>query len=83
MALTEETKVDKVEVVGDFKHVQVRMARCIYDNGEEISRAFHRCVVGPGEDCSEQNAEVQAICALVHTPEVIAAYEAHVASQEV
>ena len=82
MALTEETKVDKVEVTGDFKHVGVRMARVIYDNGVEISRSFHRCVVAPGEDCMDQNAEVQAICALVHTPEVIAAYQAHVASQE-
>ena len=81
--MLEETKVDKVEVVGDFKHVQIRMARVIYDNDVEISRNFHRCAIAPGGDCSEQNAEVQAICALVHTPEVIAAYEAHVASQEV
>lgn len=81
MALSEQTEIGKVEIVGPFKHVQVRMDRVILDNGEEISRQYHRCVIAPGEDCSEQNAEVQAICALVHTQEVIDAYQAHLAEQ--
>ena len=42
MALTEETIQDKIEIVGDYKHVQVRTATVIKRNGEEISRSFHR-----------------------------------------
>ena len=81
MALTEETLVDKIEVVGEFAHVQVRTATVIKRDGEEISRSFHRHVVGPGDDYSNEGAKVQAICAAVHTQEVIDAYQAHLAAQ--
>lgn len=83
MALTEQTVLGELRVKGDFKHVEVRMDRVIYDNNTEVARKTHRCVISPGSDCSEQCAEVQAICDIVHTPEVIAAYQAHVANQEV
>ena len=81
MALTEETAVDKIEVVGDYSHVQVRTATIIKKDGVEISRSFHRHVVAPGQDYSGEDQKVQDICAVVHTPEVIAAYEAHLAEQ--
>ena len=48
MALTEESFADKIEVVGDFAHVQVRVATVIKRDGEEISRSFSRHVVAPG-----------------------------------
>jgi hypothetical protein len=48
----------------------------------EISRSYHRHVIAPGADYSNEATEVQAICAAVHTDEVIAAYEAHLAAQE-
>jgi hypothetical protein len=83
MALTEETGVDKIEVVGDFSHVQVRVATVIKRDGEEISRSFHRHVVAPGDDYSAEDAKVQAICAAVHTQEVIDAYAAHMEAQNV
>ena len=83
MALTERTVEDKIEIVGDYKHIQVRTATVIERDGVEISRSFSRYVVSPGDDVSGESAEVQAIVAAVHTAEVIAAYEAHVASQEV
>jgi len=83
MALTERTVEDKIEIVGDYKHIQVRTATVIERDGVEISRSFHRHVVAPGADVSGESAEVQAIAAAVHTAEVIAAYQAHVASQEV
>ena len=82
MALTEETVQDKIEIVGDFKHVQVRTATVIKRDGVEISRSFSRHVVAPGDDVSGESAEVQAICAAVHTPEVIAAYQEHVANSQ-
>jgi len=83
MALTERTVEDKIEIVGDYKHLQVRTAVVIERDGVEISRSFSRHVVSPGDDVSGESAEVQAIAAAVHTAEVIAAYQAHVASQEV
>ena len=76
MALTERTEEDKIEIVGQYKNVQVRTATIIERDGVEISRSFHRHVVSPGEDTSSQSAEVQAICAAVHTAEIIAAYQA-------
>ena len=82
MALTEDTVQDKIEIVGDFKHVQVRTATVIKRDGVEISRSFHRHVIAPGDDVSGEPAEVQAICAAVHTAEVIAAYQAHVANSQ-
>ena len=81
MALTEESFADKVEIVGDFAHVQVRTATVIKRDGEEISRSFHRHVVAPGDDYSAEDAKVQAVCAAVHTQDVIDAYAAHMEAQ--
>ena len=47
MALTEETLQDKIEIVGDYKHVQVRTATVIKRDGTEISRGYSRHVVAP------------------------------------
>jgi hypothetical protein len=82
MALTEETIVDKVEVVGEFNHVQVRTATVIKRDGTEISRSFQRHVVTPGDDYSAEDGKVQGICAAVHTQAVIDAYNTHLAEQE-
>jgi phage host-nuclease inhibitor protein Gam len=82
MALTEETVQDKIEIVGDFKHVQVRTATVIKRDGVEISRSFSRHVVAPDADITGESTEVQNICNVVHTDEVKAAYAAHLAAQE-
>lgn len=82
MALTERTTEDKIEIVGEFKHIQVRTATIIERDGVEISRSFHRHVIAPDADVSGESAEVQAIAATVHTDEVKAAYAAHLAAQE-
>ena len=82
MALTEETVQDKIEVVGDFKHIQVRTATIIKRDGTEISRSFHRHVVAPdisADDLANESADVQAIAAQVHTDAVKTAYAAHLA----
>ena len=84
MALTEETVQDKIEVVGDFKHVQVRTATVIKRDGVEISRSFSRHVVAPdisSTDLANESAEVQAICNAVHTQAVKNAYAAHLTSE--
>jgi len=84
--LTEETIQDKIEIVGAFKHIQIRTARVIYDDGTEISRSFSRHVVAPdisADDLDNESAEVQAICNAVHTDAIKTAYAEHLANQEI
>ena len=75
MALDKQTKIDRVEVVENGT-VQVRQATIITDNGNQVSRTYHRWCIAPGEDYSTQEQQVQDICRVSHTPEVIAAYQA-------
>jgi len=86
MALTEETIQDKIEVVGDYKMVQVRTATVIKRDGTEISRSYHRHVVAPNisaDDLANESTEVQSICNAVHTDAIKAAYATHLENQEV
>ena len=77
MALTKVVTQDKIEIVGEFKHIQVRTCTKVLEDGVELSSGFHRHVVTAGQDYSAESAEVQAICAAVHTDAVVAAYAAH------
>jgi hypothetical protein len=75
MSLEKQTVVDKIEVVENGS-VQVRIATRIVEDGNVISTSYHRHVVAPGQDYSQEDARVQAICAATHTAEVVAAYQA-------
>ena len=83
MALTKETIEDKIEIVGDYKSIQVRTATIIKEGAEEISRSFHRkvldCVSSSYDgsswthndtDISGESTEVQAICNVVWTDSI-------------
>ena len=81
MALTERSENDKIEVVGQYKAVQVRRATVIERDGVEVSRSFHRHVLQPGTvgvgtdqltdtDISGEDADVQAICTAAWTDAV-------------
>jgi hypothetical protein len=80
--LTEKQVEDKIEIVGDYKHIQIRTATIIERDGVEISRSFHRHVVSPLDDISGESAEVQAIASAIHTDELKAAYQAHLDAQQ-
>ena len=67
--------VDLIEVVENGT-IQVRTKTAIMEDGKQISGAFHRHVVVPGADYSQEDAKVKAICAAVHTADVIATYQA-------
>ena len=67
--------VDLIEIV-ENNCIQVRTKTVIKEDGVEISSKFHRHVVAPGDDYSAKDVRVKAICAILHTPEVIAAYQA-------
>jgi hypothetical protein len=82
MALEKVSVVDRIEVVENGS-IQVRTKTAIKEDGVEISSKFHRHVVVPGADVSAEDVKVQAIAASIHTPAVIAAYEAVQAAQGV
>jgi len=81
MALTERFENDKIEVVGQYKAIQVRRATVIERDGVEINRSFHRHVLQPGTvaegtstltdtDISGEDADVQSICTAAWTDAV-------------
>ena len=76
MALEKVITEDKIEICGEFKAVQVRTCTKVLEDGVELSSGFHRHVVTAGDDYSNESAEVQAICAAMHTDAVVAAYQA-------
>lgn len=75
MALTEQSAVDKIEVL-ESGVVQVRVANRVLRDGEIIATTYHRHCVTPGQDYSAEDARVKAICKSTHTAAVIAAYQA-------
>ena len=81
MATTKETQIAKIEVVGDYKAVQIATDTVIKEDGTELSRSRHRHVVHPDQDITGEDAEVQAVCNAVWTDEVKAAWETFKASQ--
>jgi hypothetical protein len=84
MALNKTVLEDKIEIVGIHKAVEIRTVTVVYENGIELSRSKpHRHVVSAGDDYSNESAEVQAICAAVHTDAVISAKAEHAAANEV
>jgi hypothetical protein len=80
MALTERTEIDQIEIVGGW-NIQVRQATTIERDGVEIAKTFHRWVLTPDMDISDQPSNVQAIANAAWTPEVKAAYETFKAEQ--
>ena len=82
MSLIEKTIVDKIEVVGIYKFVQVREDKQIVDDAIDevkVRGQWHRYVLTPTDDLSGQPADVQAIANAVWTDEIKAAYAAHLA----
>jgi len=76
MALEKVISEDKIEIVGPYKIIQIRTCTQVLEDGVELSSGYHRHVVTAGDDYSNESAEVQAICAAMHTDAVAAAYNA-------
>ena len=83
MAITKEIVEDKIEIVGDFKQIQVRTATVIKEDGKEISRSYHRHIVSPNSDSTNESADVKAMVAQFHTDAVKKAYADHIAKQDI
>ena len=82
MAITKEIVQDRIEVVGEFKNIQIRTATIIKEDGVEISRSFHRHVVTPSDDITNESADVKAMVAQFHTDAVKKAYADHLAKSK-
>jgi len=82
MALTKETQIGKIEVVGKYKSVQVRTDTVVLEDGEELSRKYHRHALNPDAVITNEHSEVQAVCNAVWTQDVKDAFAAFKAEQE-
>jgi len=82
MAITKETQIGKIEVVGKYKSVQVRTDTVVIEDGKELSRQYHRHALMPDADISNETTEVQGVCNAVWTQDVKDAYETFKAEQE-
>ena len=80
MALSESIEYDKIEIVGQYKAVQIRKASVIKKDGTELTRSFERYVLHPDSDISAEPTEVQTICNVVWTQEVKDAWKAYLKS---
>lgn len=69
------TVISQLEVT-ESNIIQVRTSTRIMEVGVKLSESYHRHCISPGQDYSQEDVKVQSICAAVHTPEVIAAYQA-------
>jgi len=69
-----QTVVDRIEVLSD-QTVAVRYLVTVTEDGQPFAENVKGNYIRPGDDYSAEDAKVQAICATVHTPEVIAAYQ--------
>jgi len=83
MAITKETQIGKIEVVGQYKSVQVRTDTVIIEDGTELSRKYHRHALMPDAVITDEHAEVQAVCNAVWTDAVKSAYKAFKDTQEI
>jgi hypothetical protein len=82
MAITKEILIGQMEIVGEFKSVQVRTDTVVKEDGLELSRSFHRHVLHPDADITNEDSEVQAVCNAVWTDKIKADYETFKANQE-
>ena len=82
MALTKEVAVDQITVT-ENGIVLYREATRIMEDGKQLSQTYHRTSLTPGQDLAGQPANVVAICNAAWTPEVISAYEAQQAANQI
>jgi hypothetical protein len=76
MASFTERHEHQLEIIPPYSIIQCRRADIIEKDGVEVGKTYHRHTRAPGEDVRDDCAELQAVAAVLWTPEVIAAYEA-------
>jgi len=81
MAITKETQIGKIEVVGKHKFVQVRTDTVVIEDNEELSRKYHRHTLAPDAVITDEHSEVQAVCNAVWTQDIKDDYATFKANQ--
>ena len=76
MALTKETRVEKIEVVGEYKAVQIATDTIVKEDNVELSRSRSRRVLHPNDDISGESTEIKNVCNAVWTDDVKSAWTA-------
>lgn len=74
MSLEKTTNIDQITIT-EYGHILVREATRIMENGNQLSKTFHRIVLTPGQDLTGQPEKVVAICNAAWTPDVIANFK--------
>jgi len=82
MALSKQKVQDKIEIVSEFKHIQIRYSNQILEDGVKLSEAYERTVVSCGDYDKADEHNVRAIADAVWTADLIAEYEASIAQPE-
>ena len=75
MAITKKVEDDQIEIIGEYKILQIRQITIIEEDGVEISRNFHRRVVTPSDDVSNETDEIKTLANLYHTAELTEKYK--------
>ncbi len=81
MTIEKTTTIDNISAVGDYKHIHVRERTDIVEDGNVLSSTYHRWVIAPGQNYSNEHADVQAMCQQFHTQEIIDSYNTMLAEQ--
>ena len=83
MTIEKKVEVDRMDITiddGGYKHIQVRTATIVTENGKELARSFHSKVIHPDDDVSGETAEVQALANSLYTNDIKTAYASFKAS---
>lgn len=80
MSVTTEKIVDKIEIIGEFAYIQVREATRVLDDGDEVTRTYYRYVLVPGDDLSNEDPKVVAICNAIWDDELLVRYQDYLKS---
>ena len=92
MSLSKEIKIDSVQIVGDYRKVQIRIATIIKEDSTELSRTFERRMLAPGRldpsdkttyietDLSGEESWIQSICNACWTTEIKNAHKAFISA---
>ena len=79
--LEKKVVIDSINILEDG-HIQVRQATKVLEDGKELSKSYHRWVVSPGDDFKKQDKRVKKIAQVIHTKDVVDAYNAKIKEQE-
>lgn len=78
MAITKETSIDKIEIATEHKIVQVRKLIKVVEDGQTLTQSFERYAIVPGQNYENEPEQVREICSLVHTADIIDAYNEYI-----